>query len=198
MKVKYIRVSTLEQKTDSQEDFDGVVYKDKISGSVAFKDRDEAKKLLANKDITEIVVRSIDRLGRNTIDIMQTIQYFTAKGVNVIAEKEGLKALIDGEENAIAKMMVGILGTLAEFELDRLKERQAEGIAKAKDKGTYKGRSVGSSEDIEKFTNKASTQSILKFLREGQSIRRTALLSKTSEGSVKKVRLKIKEGLIKL
>ncbi len=198
MKAKYIRVSTTEQNTDRQLDFDGAVYIDEVSGSVAFKEREFAQKLLANKEITEVYVHSIDRLGRNTLDIMQTIQYFTSKGINVISEKEGLQTLIDGKENPIAKMMIGILGTLAEFELNRLKERQAEGIAKAKAKGVYRGREKGYIEDIEKFTNKASTQSILKFLKEGQSIRRTALLSKTSEGTVKKVKQKIKDGLIKI
>ena len=198
MKAKYIRVSTTEQNIDRQLDFDGAVYIDEVSGSVAFKERDFAQKLLANKEITEVYVHSIDRLGRNTLDIMQTIQYFTSKGINVISEKEGLQTLIDGKENPIAKMMIGILGTLAEFELNRLKERQAEGIAKAKAKGVYRGREKGYREDIGKFTNKASTQSILKFLKEGQSIRRTALLSKTSEGTVKKVKQKIKDGLIKL
>ena len=178
--------------------FIGAVYIDEVSGSVAFKEREFAQKLLANKEITEVYVHSIDRLGRNTLDILQTIQYFTSKGINVISDKEGLQTLIDGKENPIAKMMIGILGTLAEFELNRLKERQAEGIAKAKAKGVYRGREKGYIEDIEKFTNKASTQSILKFLKEGQSIRRTALLSKTSEGTVKKVKQKIKDGLIKI
>jgi DNA invertase Pin-like site-specific DNA recombinase len=85
---------------------------------------------------------------------------------------------------------------LAEFELNRIKERQKEGIAKAKDKGVYSGRSIGSSEDIIQFTNKASTQGILKYLRLGESINRTALLSKTSTGKVKKVKRLIKEGNI--
>ena len=128
------------------------------SGSIAFKDRKEASKLLANDEITERLVHSIDRLGRNTIDIMQTIQDFTSRGINVISEKESLHTIIDGKENPISKMMIGILGTLAEFELTRIKERQAEGIAKAKTKGSYLGRSVGSTESVEVFTSKASTK----------------------------------------
>ena len=198
MKAKYIRVSTTEQNTDRQTNFDGLVYIDKCSGSISFKDRKEAGKLLANKDITEIHVHSICRLGRNTLDIMQTIQNFTASGINVISEKEGLQTLIDGKENPIAKMMVGILGTLAEFELNRIKERQAEGISKAKDKGVYLGRSVGSSEDIGRFLAKKKIQSILKNIKNKESIKRTALLSKSSEGTVKKVKKMIKEGLIEL
>jgi DNA invertase Pin-like site-specific DNA recombinase len=198
MRVKYIRVSTIEQNTDRQDDFNGKTYTDECSGSIGFKDRKEASKLLANNEITEVLVHSIDRLGRNTIDIMQTIQDFTSRGINVISEKEGLQTIIDGKENPVAKMMIGILGTLAEFELTRIKERQAEGIAKAKVKGSYLGRSKGSSEPVEVFANKASTKSILKYLKMNESISRTAKLSQTSEGSVKKVRRLIKEGLIEL
>jgi DNA invertase Pin-like site-specific DNA recombinase len=197
MKAKYIRVSTKEQNTDRQTDFNGLIYVDECSGSIPFKDRTEAKKLLDNKELTEVHVHSIDRLGRSTLDIMHTIQNFTSKGINVVSTKEGLQTLIDGKENPIAKMMIGILGTLAEFELSRIKERQAEGIAKAKAKGVYKeGRKVGSKESIEVFVNKASTQSILKYLRNNESVRRTALLSKTSEGTVKKVKKYLNDGII--
>ena len=198
MKAKYIRVSTKEQNTDRQTDFDGLTHIDLCSGSIPFKDRPEAKKLLSNKEITEVHVHSIDRLGRNTLDIMQTIQDFTSKGINVVSTKEGLQTLIDGKENPIAKMMIGILGTLAEFELSRIRERQAEGIAKAKEKGRFVGRKEGSKEKIEVFVNKESTQSILKYLRENESVRRTALLSKTSEGTVKKVKKMLSDGLISL
>lgn len=199
MKAKYIRVSTTGQNTDRQQgEFDGLEYTDTCSGSIAFKDRLKAKELLSNKDITEVHVHSIDRLGRNTLDIMQTIKGFTDKGINVVSTKEGLQTLIDGKENPVAKMMIGILGTLAEFELNRIKERQAEGIAKAKAKGNYGGRKTGSKEDTDTFLEKASTQSILKHLRRNESVRRTALLSKTSEGTVKKVKKKIKDGEITL
>ena len=129
---------------------------------------------------------------------MQTIQGFTERGINVISEKEGLQTIVDGKENPVAKMMIWILGTLAEFELTRIKERQAEGIAKAKTKGAYSGRSKGSTESIDAFTNKKSTQAILRYLRQGYSINNTAKLSSTSTGSVKKVKKMIKEGMISI
>ena len=49
MIAKYIRVSTKEQNTDRQTDFNGLTYVDECSGSIPFKDRTEAKKLLNNK-----------------------------------------------------------------------------------------------------------------------------------------------------
>jgi len=200
MKVKYIRVSTVMQNTGRQEneDFKGLTYIDKCSGSIAFAERTEAKKLLANKDITEVYVHSIDRLGRNMLNILQTIQYFTSKGINVVSEKEGLQTLINGKENPVAKMMIGILVTLAEFELSRIKERQLEGIANAKQKGHYLGRKKGSAEDVNVFVGKKSTQAILKYLKQKESVRRTAKLSGTSVGKVTKVKNYIKQGLIEV
>ena len=196
MKVKYIRVSTTEQNTDRQSDFNGLTYIDKCSGSIACKDRLEASKLLANTEVTEVLVHSIDRLGRNTLDIMQTIQNFTNRGINVISEKEGLQTLINGKENPIAKMMIGILGTLAEFELNRIKERQIEGIAKAKQKGVYAGRNKGSKESLEVFLNKASTRLIIRNLKQGESIRRAAKLSNASVGKVQKVKKLLNDKVI--
>jgi DNA invertase Pin-like site-specific DNA recombinase len=172
-KVFYVRVSTQEQNTDRQiftrEIKMGVtIVQDKCSGSVSFAEREGGKKVLSMGDLKELHVHSIDRLGRNSLDILQTIQTLTKKGVNVISEKEGLQTLIEGKENPIAKLMIGILGTLAEFELNRIKERQAEGIAAAKTKGKYNGRPVGSAEDDEKFLSKYPK--VVKALKNGESV----------------------------
>lgn len=197
MKAKYIRISTTEQNHERQIDksFEGKTYIDKCSGSIPFAERPEAKKLLANESITEVQVHSIDRLGRNTLDILNTIQYFTNKGINVVSNKEGLQTIVNGKENPIAKLMIGILGTLSEFELNRIKERQLEGIERAKTKGTYKsnGRTKGSKESVEVFFNKQSTKKIVKCLKQGESIRRTAKLSGTSIGKVQKVKILLEE-----
>ena len=190
MKAKYIRVSTIEQNHERQIDksFKGKIYIDRCSGSIPFAERDQAKKLLENESITELLVHSIDRLGRNTLDIMKTIQHFTKKGVNVVSKKEGLETLINGKENPIAKLLIGILSTLSEFELNRIKERQMEGIEQAKARGEYSGRVKGSKEPLEVFFNKQSTKEVIKYLNQGESIRRTAKLSSTSIGKVQKVK----------
>lgn len=192
MKAVYIRVSTLEQNTSRQENNvkNAKFYIDKISGSIPFNERPEGKKLIDEikiGNITELHVHSIDRLGRSTIDILNTIKMITSYGCNVISEKEGLRMLVDGKENPIAKMMIGILSTLSEFELTRIKERQMEGIANKKAKGGYVGRTEGSIESKEVFMNKAKTNTVLKHLKNGESIRRTALLSKCSISLVQKV-----------
>ena len=154
-------------------------------------------KLLINKGKKEDHLHIIDKLERTTLDSMHAIQNFTNSGINIVSTKEGVQTIADGKENPIAKMMIGILGTLADFELQH-KGKTKEGIAKATVKGVYSGGSIGSSEDIIQFTNKASTQGILKYLSLGEIINRTALLSKTSTGKVKKVKRFVKEGNISL
>ena len=193
MKILYARVSSDGQNSDRQikEGFD-VVLIDSISGSTPLEKRPEGKKLLrlvASGDVESISIHSIDRLGRNVGEIISNIEYFTSVGVCVVSEKEGVKTLNeDGSVNPIAKLIISVLGSIAEFELQRIKERTREGIDKAKAKGVYLGRSVGSSESVEVFWNKAKNQKILKTLNAGYSLRQTALLCKSSLSLVVKVR----------
>lgn len=193
MKANYIRVSTFEQNIQRQtkDGFD-FTYIDKISGSTSLESRPQGFKLLKDieaKKITELHIHSIDRLGRNTIDILTTIKKITALGCNVVSEKEGLKMLIDGKINPIASLMVGILSTISEFELTRIKERQIEGMEKAKIKGSFlkNRRPIGTVESKEQFLNKAKVQKIIKNLELGYSLRKSALLSKASLSLAQKV-----------
>ena len=143
MKVYYLRVSTIEQNTARQmeEIPEGCkVFEDKVSGSIPFAERTEGRNivnLIKQRQINTIYVHSIDRLGRNSLDILQTIQFFNEYEVNLISKKEGLQTFIDGKKNEIASLMIGILSTLSEFELTRIKERQKEGIFSAKNRGAY-------------------------------------------------------------
>ena len=187
--VKYARVSTTDQNPERQGNCD---FLDKCSGSIPFDERPEAKKLLqwvAVGRVKEVRVHSIDRLGRNTLDILQTIKHFTAMGVNVVSEKEGLKTLLpDGKENPVAKMIIGILGTLSEFELERIRERQREGIAKAKARGSYKTNG-GYKPKLtkEQFLNKKGNANCANYLRQGYSLRKAARLAEVSLGTAQKV-----------
>ena len=193
MKVNYQRCSTLEQNVVRQ-NLKGMdrTFTDYCSGSIEFKKRGEAGKLIKLVDageIQEIHIDSIDRLGRNTIDVLNTINYLTSKNVCVISAKEGLTTITDGKENPLAKMMVGILSTLAEFELSRITQRASEGRIKAKERGAYKGNgNERKCESIEEFMAKATTRAIKKHLAQGYSLRKTAKLTSSSPGLVVKVK----------
>lgn len=83
-----------------------------------------------------LIVTRLDRLARSITDLRQIIDRLTAKGVAFRALQQGA---IDTTRSD-GKLLLNILGSFAEFEADIRKERQADGIAKAKAAGVYKGR----------------------------------------------------------
>lgn len=194
MKINYIRVSTGTQSKEVQEfnlSSEYKVFKEVVSGSIAFAERTEGAKiiqLVKEGKVEEILIHDISRIGRNNLDILKTIEFFTLNNVNLVSRREGLSTMIEGKANPIATLIIGILSTLAQHERERLKERQREGIDKAKLKGVYENNGGNRKEEtIEEFSAKSSTKKILKYLNEGNSLRRTALLSSCSLGKVQKV-----------
>ncbi len=172
MKVLYVRTSSFEQRSDRQlnnsKDYD-LVIEDKCSGAIPFFERDGGKKiekLISKNEIKSLFVHQIDRLGRNLLDILNTINVFNKKGICVNITQQGLKTLNeDGKENPIAKMTISILGVVAEMERNLIKERQMEGIVIAKAKGVYKGRIKGSVDSNLDFLNKPRVKKALEYLK---------------------------------
>jgi len=137
-KLAYIRVSTFEQNTARQ--LDGMTFDksftDKLSG--INKERPALLELIDYiRDGDEVWVHSIDRLARSLIDLHSLIKQFTDKGATVHFKAEQLT--FDGDEHNPHQMLhLSMLGAFAQFERELIKQRQLEGIAKAKERGAYK------------------------------------------------------------
>jgi DNA invertase Pin-like site-specific DNA recombinase len=85
--------------------------------------------------------------------------------------------------------MIGILSTLSEFELSRIKERSKEGIAEAKKRGAYANNGGNKRiESIEEFMNKESSKKVVKQLKKGFSVRDCAGICGCSVSLVMKVK----------
>jgi DNA invertase Pin-like site-specific DNA recombinase len=172
--VSYVRVSSLDQRTDRQRvneaDFDFII-EDKCSGAIAFFEREggkEIKKLVDAGVLSSLSVWQIDRLGRDLRDIMNTIHYFNSFDVPIKFVAQGLSTLDhEGKENPISKMIISILGIVGEMERNQIKERQREGIRIAKLKGSFKGRKIGSKEDILSFLSKEKNKKAVDYLKKG-------------------------------
>lgn len=137
----YVRVSSMEQKTDRQLLAYGEadkVYIDKMTG--ATKDRPQLQELLEDlKSGDVVVVKSIDRLSRSTKDLLDIVDGIKAKGA-------GLRILdmnIDTSDK-LGEFFLTVLGAIGQLERKTIKERTREGIAIAKAKGKYAGRQKGS------------------------------------------------------
>lgn len=194
--ILYVRTSTLDQKTDRQRvnesDYDKVI-EDKCSGSIPMFERpggQELKKLLDHGVVSKISCWQIDRCGRDLRDIINFLHYTTGKKVPVHFVSQGLMTLNEkGEENPIAKMMISILGVVAEMEKKLILERQKEGIAIAKmKKNVYLGRKPNSKENPLSFLSKPKNKKAMELIKKGYKAREVARIVEISPNTVTKVK----------
>lgn len=139
-KVAYIRVSTQEQNTESQQEIlqqyaIDKFFEEKVSGKNA-NDRPELQAMLDYVRAGDTVyVKDFSRLARSTKDLLWIIEELDKKQVKLISHKEQLDT-----STPSGKLMVTMLGAIYEFERANLLERQKDGIMIAKRQGKYKGR----------------------------------------------------------
>ena len=138
-RIGYRRVSSEGQNLNRQElgELDKV-FEEKLSGSSA-KDRPALQAMLDySREGDTVVVYSIDRLARDLRDLQDIISTLNVKGVAISFLSENLTFSADADD-AFAKLQLQMMGAFAEFERNIIRKRQAEGIAKAKALGKFKG-----------------------------------------------------------
>ena len=139
MRVGYRRTSSISQKFDRQ-DLGSIdkMFEEKVSGASA--DRKALDEMISFiRDGDEVVVYSIDRLARDLRDLEAIINRIVEKGSSISFITEGLK--FNGHsESAIDKLLLQMIGAVAEFERRMIRQRQAEGIAKARANNKHLGR----------------------------------------------------------
>ena len=82
-----------------------------------------------------VVVWKLDRLGRNTLHILETVKALTDRGITLVSVTDGIDS-----STAAGRMMIGVLGSLAEYERELIKERTALKRASSRANGTKFGR----------------------------------------------------------
>lgn len=161
--IGYVRVSTDEQTTENQQR----QIKERYKVDKWFTDE-------ATSGITEALTRSgfnalfqyvregdtvicvaVDRIGRNTIDLLQTVEALKAKGVSVVSMREGFDLSTPAGE-----AMLTIMAALAKMELSVLAERRAAGIKRAQAEGKHCGRPA-----------KVTAQELMALISQGKSRR---------------------------
>jgi DNA invertase Pin-like site-specific DNA recombinase len=137
MNIGYARVSTTDQDLSAQLaalDFCHTVFQEKVSA--ASMDRPELDKLMSYVRKGDVVnVTKLDRLARSTKDLLEIVEDLNKRQVSLKVMNINLDT-----STPTGKLMLTMLGAIAEFERGIMLERQAEGIARAKEKGLYKGR----------------------------------------------------------
>lgn len=137
--IGYRRVSSISQSMARQELPDCDVYFDEVISGKS-KKRPKLEEMMRHARTGDVVqVHSIDRLARSLLDLQAIVDELVEKGVAVKFVKEGLE-FSNKKDNATGRLMLQMLGSIAEFERTLILSRQREGIAKARSEGKYRGR----------------------------------------------------------
>lgn len=149
--IAYVRVSTVEQNEARQiealkkHDIDKW-FTEKVSGKD--KNRPELQKMLDYvREGDTVFVHDFSRLARNTKDLLTIVEDLNNRKITLVSNKEGVDT-----STATGKLMLTMIGAIAEFERQNLLERQREGIEIAKRKGdVYKGRKAIKIDNFEEY-----------------------------------------------
>lgn len=171
------------------------VYKDEgVSGRVIFQDRPSAKRLLNDirlRKIDRVIVLRLDRLGRSTSNILETINTISLEHkIPITSLNEGITTLNDkGEITPMTGLLVNVLSSLSEFFYHSLREKILAGVERAKGiPNKYSGRKPGSIIPPEKYLNKPKNKKIVEMLEAGVGIRRISRVLEVSPNTIYKVK----------
>jgi DNA invertase Pin-like site-specific DNA recombinase len=194
MKIKYNRVSTLNQsgnRFQNDDDIYDLVLMDKVSGKTSFFERENGRKikeLVEKGKVTTIVTEDFSRLGRNTGDMISTLEYLEEHKVNVFVRNIGLYSRPNGEKNPIWKMISSVMSSIYEMELENIKERTRVGQMVYVNNGGRLGRPVGTSTNDNDFLKKEKSKKVMYYLKKNYSIREISKICEVSTGLVMKIK----------
>ena len=191
-KVAYARVSSQDQNLDRQLDVlkhfsPDRIFTDKASGKNT--DRPGFKEMMGYvRDGDHLYVASMDRLARNLKDLLDVTETLQKKGVVVHFLKENISLDPIGDQSPISKLLLSMMGAVAEFERSLIRERQAEGIALAKKRGVYKGRSPVRAEIIAQAKEKIAMGVPISRVAKNLKIGRTTIYKYLKEAQAPELR----------
>ena len=201
--VIYARVSSTNdrQSTDrqvadltdyaSKNDYEVVeVFEEHISGAKKNNERPvlmECLEYATANDVDIILCSELSRLGRNCDEVLKNVLHCKEVRLNLYFQKENLSLFnIDGSENPYSNIMIAVLGTAAQMERDSIKFRLNSGRAKYIAEGGVLGRPVGTKKTAEQLLKEYPK--VVKELKKGTSLRRTAKLCDVSLSTVQRVK----------
>ena len=159
--IAYVRVSTVEQNEERQIEALKKHNIDKwFTEKVSAKDtnRPELKKMLEYaREGDTIFIHDFSRLARNTKNLLELIELLSERKINLVSNKESIDT-----STPTGKLMVTMIGAIAEFERQNLLDRQREGIEIAKRKGVYKGRKTVKINDFTTYYRQYKSREINK------------------------------------
>lgn len=195
MKLGYARVSSKDQNLALQ--IEALtqagckrIFQEKQSGK-NIQDHPELNKLLGiihEEDI--VVVLSLDRLSRNSADIKILLSQIERKGATFdILDLPSFSGVEDlNLRRLLNNLVIGLMSYIAEHERAKIRERQAEGIKLAKDRGAFIGKQIEYGPNASNPQKRAIYHAIVKSLQLGESISYIARINNVSRSTVYRIK----------
>ena len=138
-------------------------------------------------DINKILVTELSRLGRDTLQVLQTIEILNQNKVSIFIQNYNIETLTpEGEINPVSQFLITILAEVARMERKTTRERVASGYQNFRNNGGKVGRKVGYSKSDE--TMKEEYAEELRLLKKGYSLRNVSKLTRTSINTLRKIK----------
>ena len=170
------------------------VYEEHISGAKRNEERPilcECLDYCIGNGVDMLLISELSRLGRNVDEVLANVKRCKDNNLNIFFQKENLSIFQpDGSKNPFLNIFISVLGTCAEMERENIKFRLNSGRKKYIAEGGKLGRKVGSVKSTEK--KQEEYKQVLKELKKGTSIRRTAKLCDVSVSTVQRLKIEFK------
>ena len=204
--VIYSRVSTNSQdykrQTEELLEFSNAMnyevvstFEEKISGGKTNEERPELMKMInfvkTNK-IDKVLCWELSRIGRNTIEVLKTIQLLNENCISLYIKNHNIETLNDKcEINPMSQFLIQILTSVSEMEKTQIRQRIKSGYESYRKNGGKVGRKEGFKKDNE--TLLTEHKDVVKLLKQGYSVRKTMKLTDKSSGTIQKIKKIISE-----
>ena len=199
--VIFSRVSTNSQdyarQTNELKEYAGImnwnvvgIFEEKISGAKKNEERpilSDMIQFIKSNQVDKVLCWELSRIGRNTIEVLKTIQLLNENCISLYIKNHNLETLNDKcEINPMSQFMVQILTSVSEMEKTTTRQRIKSGYDDFRKSGGKVGRKLGSIKSEESILNE--NKEVVKLLRQGYSVRKVMKLADKSSGLVQKVK----------
>lgn len=171
------------------------VFEEKISGGKMNEERPQLMKMInfvkTNK-IDKVLCWELSRIGRNTIEVLKTIQLLNENCISLYIKNHNIETLNDKcEINPMSQFLIQILTSISEMEKNQIRQRIKSGYESYRKNGGIVGRKIGFKKDNE--TLLTEHKDVVKLLKQGYSVRKTMKLTDKSSGTIQKIKKLISE-----
>ena len=166
------------------------IFEEKVSGFKKNEERPELLNMISfikENKIDKVLCWELSRLGRNTIEVLKTIELLNDNCISLYIKNHNIETLNeDGKINPMSQFMIQILTSISEMERTTIRQRIKSGYDSYINNGGKVGRKVGFRKEDSIFLNE--NKEIIKLLKQNYSVRNIMKITSKSNGTIQKVR----------